>query len=31
MYEGGAALLIIIVILGACFVWTKHKNDEEDK
>ena len=29
MYEGGAAILIIIVVLGAFLVWTKRKNEED--
>ena len=31
MYEGGAVLLILIVVVGACLIYTKHKKDKEDK
>ena len=29
MYEGGAVLLILIVVVGGFLIYTKHKKDKE--
>lgn len=31
MYEGGAVLFILIVVVGGFFIYTKHKKDKEDE